>query len=362
MRVLFLTKYPEEGASSRYRVYQYLPYLEAAGIDYEVKPFMSSAMYRLLYQSGHTVAKLGHAVWASLRRLSLLAKAGKYDLIFMQRECLPLGPPVMERLFRRWGIPTIFDYDDALFIFKGSTHNRLADFFKRPQRFLEIFGLVDCVLAGNGWLRDRAAEYSADARIFLVAEDLVRYSCRPPHRNSETVTIGWLGSPSTEKYLHLITPALRDVCRRYPQVRLKVVGGGQYAAEGVPVEQVPWDFATEVAEMHTFDIGIMPLPLEEWSRGKSGGKARTYMAIGLPAVCTRIGFNCELIRDGETGFLVESVEEWTNVLALLVEKPELRQQVGNAARHEVEEHYSLDRMGAEFVTILQEVASRGRKA
>jgi len=101
------------------------------------------------------------------------------------------------------------------------------------------------------------------------------------------------------------------------------------------------------------------LPLEEWSLGKSGGKARTYMAVGLPAVCTGIGFNCELIRDGETGFLVREPEEWRLTLQRLIDDAALRQRVGAAARREVESRFSLDLLGPRFVAILREVAARG---
>jgi len=356
VKVLFLTKYPEEGASSRYRVYQYLPYLRQHGLICEVQPFMSPRMYGMVFRTGHTFVKTLHTGAAILRRLAVLFTARKYDLIFMQRECLPFGPPFMENLFRKWDIPTIFDYDDALFIFKSSTHNRLVDFIKRPQRIFEIFSLVDCVLTGNDYLRERAAEYSAKARTFLVAEDTDKYSQKPAYENNSVFTIGWLGSPSTEKYLHLITPVLQKICKKYPHVQLKVIGGGNFQAEGVPVVHLKWDMESEVKELHSFDIGIMPLPLEEWSKGKSGGKARTYMTVGLPAVCTAIGFNIELIDSGKTGFLVTSENEWIGVLSRLIEDPDLRKEVGTAAREFVLKHQSIHVLAPQLLEILQEVA------
>ena len=359
MKVLFLPRYPEEGASSRYRVYQYLSYLEAAGIEYDVEPFMSSAMYRLMMRPGHGIRKAVATLKATLHRFAVVRRAKEYDLVYLQRECLPFGSAWLERAIKKQGIKTIFDYDDALFIFKGSTHNKLADRFKRPEKYLEIFKLVDCVLAGNDWLRDQAGQYCRDARTFEVAENLERYTQRSPQVDTGAVTIGWLGSPSTEKYLRLIESALRAVCRKYPGTKLKVIGGGAFQAEGIPVEQVAWAMETEVAHLHTFDIGIMPLPLEEWSKGKSGGKARTYMAVGLPVVATGIGYNCELIKDGETGFLVKETAQWVAVLSRLVEDAALRQQTGDAARRYVAVHFALTKLGPRFADILREVAERG---
>lgn len=361
MKVLFLTKYPPAGASSRYRVFQYLPYLDAAGVDYRVQSFMNPAMYALSQRPGHALRKSLHAAAALTRRLAALWRCGRYDLIFLQRECLPLGPPLMERLFRRWRIPTIFDYDDALFLVKPSTYNGFADGLRSGARTREILRLVDCVLAGNDWLRARAVDAgAAAARTLHVAEDLARCVRRPAHAGTAT-TIGWLGSPSTEKYLELLRAPLRALCRRHPQLRLLVVGGGAFADPEIPVEHRRWDYAREVADLHEFDIGLMPLPLEDWSLGKSGGKARTYMAAGVPAVCTGIGFNLELIRDGETGFLVREPADWEAALERLIGDAALRERVAAAARTEVEQRYSLERLGPQFVTVLQEVAGHGRR-
>lgn len=358
MKVLFLPRYPIDGASSRYRVYQYLPYLKSGDISFDVEPFMSSEMYKLMMGPHKVPQKLFHLTKASIRRISIARKAKEYDLVFLQRECLPFGPPWIERYLKKQRIKTLFDYDDALFIFKGNTHNRFVDKFKRPDKYLEIFSLVDTVLAGNDWLRDRAARYCANSRTFEVAENLERYTSRPQEQSVEVLTIGWLGSPSTEKYLKLIEPALRNICARYSHVKLKVIGGGAFRAEGIPVEHVPWSLETEVQHLHSFDIGIMPLPLEDWSKGKSGGKARTYMAVGLPVVATKIGYNCELIKGRETGFLVQSETEWVAVLSRLIEDAALRRKVGDAARTYVEAHFDLKKLGPEFVEILKEVAGR----
>jgi len=361
MKVLFLTKYPLEGASSRYRVHQYLPYLDAAGIGYRVQSFMSPRMYRAMHTRGGAVGKALHATAAVLRRAAVTLGAGSYDLVFLQREWMPFGASLLKRVLHRRGTPLIVDYDDALFLFKPSTHTPMADAFRQPQRIVDLFRLADCVLAGNDWLRERAGEYCADARTFHVAEDLQRYIARPPSPDRAGVVLGWLGSPSTEKYLDALRVPLRELCRQHPGLRLRIVGGGAFADAEIPVEHVPWNLDTEVAQLHGFDIGLMPLPLEEWSLGKSGGKARTYMAVGLPAVCTGIGFNCELIRDGETGFLVREPQEWRQVLQRLIEDAALRERVGAAARREVEARFSLERQGPRFVDILREVAARGRR-
>lgn len=340
VRVLFLTRYPVAGASSRYRVFQYLPYLQELGVQCEVQSFMDDAMYRLSTQPGRSLRKVAATLRACARRLAALHRWHQYDIVYMQRELLPFGPPAIEHWLKRRGAVLFYDYDDALFIKKASRYNPVATLLRSPRKTLELFSLVDCVVAGNDWLRDAARTRGGHAVTVEVAEDTRRIPMHAPHTNSRPVTIGWLGSPSTVKYLQFIAPVLREVARRYPEVRFEIMGGGEFAMEGVPWQGREWSLEGELEALARFDIGLMPLPSEDWAKGKSGGKARTYMAAGVVPVCAAIGYNLELIRHGETGFLCTSHEEWLACITRLVEDPALRQRVALAARAEVERRFA----------------------
>ncbi|MEW9920332.1 glycosyltransferase family 4 protein [Marimonas sp. MJW-29] len=297
-------------------------------------------MYDLSFSPGRTAAKSAAALRATFRRIWALRTFRQYDIIYLQRELLPFGPPVFERLMKALGACLIFDYDDALFIKKPSRYSRLATMFRSPQKALKLFRICDCVVAGNDWLRDKAIEAGGKSMTVEVAEDTDRFRMRPSHTNADEVVIGWLGSKSTVKYLRLIEPVLARISERYPDVRFEIVGGGEFELPGLPVTHTDWSLDGEVDALHRFSIGLMPLPLEEWSRGKSGGKARTYMAAGVPAVCTAVGYNLELIKHGETGFLCTSDREWEEALSKLLEDPKLRQRVAEAARRDVEVRFS----------------------
>jgi len=358
LRVLFLTRYPLEGASSRYRVFQYLPHLNALGVDWTVSSFMSPAMYRLSFAPGRTVAKILHTLAATVRRLGVLAAARRFDVVYMQRELFPFGEPVVERWLKRQGVKLVFDLDDALFIGKPSRFNPIATWLRAPGKTLEVFALSDCVMAGNSYLRDVAVEHGAKrAEVFEVAEDTDRIRMRPAQVDRPQVVIGWLGSKTTVKYIRTIEDALREVHRHHPAVRLKIMGGGAFDLPGLPVETVEWSLEGELDALASFDIGIMPLPLEDWSQGKSGGKARTYMAAGVPAICSRIGYNIDLIRHGETGMLVLTHDEWVAALSSLIKDAGLRQRIGEAARADVMERFPVQGQAAGMVRILREVAA-----
>src|SRR6185369_17034762 len=98
-----------------------------------------------------------------------------------------------------------------------------------------------------------------------------------------TPVIGWSGSLSTIKHLQTVEDALRELRGRVDFL-LRVVGDQRYAAAGLAVESKGWSAETEVDDLRSFDVGIMPLPDDEWSRGKCGLKALQYMAVGVPTV------------------------------------------------------------------------------
>lgn len=356
--VLFLTRYPVEGASSRYRVFQYLPHLEAMGIDCEVQSFMDPSFYRLSQQKGRTAAKVLATLRATLRRLTALSRWRRFDLLYLQRELLPFGPPLIERWLKRRGAVLLFDYDDALFIGKPSRYTPIASWLRSPGKTRELLSLADLVIAGNGWLAAQAIDAGGRAVVVEVAEDVERYRPRNDMSADAVVTIGWLGSPSTSKYLQLIAGPLVRVAARHPDVRFEIVGGGGVEMPGVSWHETDWSRTAEIEALQRFDIGLMPLPREEWSLGKSGGKARTYMAAGVVPVCQAIGYNLELIRSGETGFLCDGESDWEETLEKLLTDGNLRRRIGAAAREEVRKRFDPQQQARTLVEIFEEIVDR----
>lgn len=360
LKVLFLTRYPIEGASSRYRVFQYIPHLEALGVRCEVQSFMSQAMYARYFSPGGSVQKVWYVLVAIAQRLSVLLSFRDYDIIYMQRELFPIGPPWVERYMKSRGAILLYDYDDALFINKQSRYNPLASVFRSASKTFDIFRLVDGVIAGNDWLRDTALSHGAKAVTLTVAEDTDRIKMHAPHTNNGPVTLGWLGSTSTVKYLRTIEPALKKIAEHYPNVRFEIMGGGDLQMDGVPWKHYSWSIDDELSALARFDIGLMPLPNEDWALGKSGGKARTYMAGGVVPVCSAIGYNLELIRDGETGFLCSDQAQWYEVISELISDADLRQRIALQAREEIVQKFCVSHQAFLLKDILDDaVAGRG---
>lgn len=361
MRVLFLVQYPRLAPSPRYRVYQLVPWLEQSGIECHVESLIDEPGYLTARSAGNYLRKSRMLAAGLARRLTSLLNAGKYDLVYVLKGAFPYGPPVIEKLLRTSRVPFIFDFDDAIHIHKKSCSHRFLDYLKSTRRVGQVAALASRVVVPNEYLADFARQFNASVTVVPEAEDTERLVPRCRHSNEEKLVIGWVGSSSTAKYLNLIQEALRTVCDRYPHVVLRVIGG-RFNADGVRTEVLKWQFEREVQQFHDLDIGIMPLPLEEWSKGKSGCKLRQYMAAGVPGVGTAIGYNLELVDHGRTGLLATTQQEWVECLSKLVESAELRNSIAAAAREDVEQRFALNVIGPQMEAAIRETVEACRTA
>lgn len=353
MRLLCLIPHPIEGQSSRYRLLQYVPHLEAAGISCTVSSFVSPAFYKILYERGRWVSKLGYAAMGVLRRVRDVLRSGRYDAVFIHLEACPVGPPVFEWCMSHRRIPIVFDLDDAVFLSRRSAAAPPGmGWLRRPDKVESILRWSRGVIACNDYLADFARHVNPRVYMIPTCVDTDRFTPAPKPPRSKPL-VGWVGSPSTASYLVELRRVLQRVAERHP-FSLKIVGAGSaIPMPGVEVVQEPWTMTRDVACFQELDVGIYPLPNEEWVLGKTGFKTVQYLSVGVPCVASRIGRNCEIIEDGVNGLLASSEDEWVEQLTRLLQDPLLRQRIGQAGRRTVQERYSLHTHAPAFVSALR---------
>ncbi len=357
MRVLLLTRYTRAGASSRIRCYQYLEYLRREGIDVTVAPFLDEDYLRGFAATGRRSVRAAAAAYP--RRLGWMLRARQYDLLWIQYELLPWVPDLLERLLAS-ATPYVVDYDDAQFHHYDRHPSRLI------RRILgnkldRVMARAAVVVAGNDYLAGRARGAGAqDVEIVPSAVDLRRYPPRSDLPRSTVFTIGWIGSPTTARYLRPIAAALSTVCGRIP-ARVLLIGSGAIDLGDVPLEVRPWIEDAEAEALRTLDVGIMPLSDGPWEQGKCGFKLVQYMAAAVPAVASPVGANCKILQHGVTGYLANTSAEWVSALDALASSADLRRRMGEGARRRAESHYSTDVVAPRLLEILTR-AGRVRRA
>lgn len=360
MRVLFLPLYPETMPSSRLRVYQYLPSLKRLGIEAEVIPAIKEPWFSRFYYSPSKWIHLIQYALEVYQNLWRLSRTRHYDVVFIQKGILSTNLRGFDRLVARSHPRLIFDLDDSVY---GRNFVEFSfPWLKRLQDSEQTAKLSSCsqaVIAGNSYLKECALRYNRNVFTIPTPVDTDRF--RPQERKSggkHEIVIGWIGIWGTVPWVRPLEKVFQELSRRYP-IRVKFItrrGPEPFDWPGTRFELTPWSYGTEVQEMGDFDIGVMPLPSTEWSRGKCSLKLLQYMALGLPSVSTRVGMNCEVVEEGVDGFLANDSEEWMEKLSCLIEDPLLRARMGEKARQKVIEHYSLRHSFPFLVEVLKKVA------
>ena len=354
-KILFLTKYDNAGASSRYRSLQYLPILKKAGLECEVSPLFSEQYLSYKYKYGSAPFKV--ILKSLILRLFAIFRALHFPVVVIEYELIPFFPPVFEWILNLRGCKLVIDYDDAIF----HRYDKHRNSFVRKlfsNKIASVMRAADVVVVGNGYLADYAYEAKAkQVELIPTVLDLSRYHMSTPKQNKDLFTIGWIGSPTTAKYLHNIVPALAHICKNNGGT-VTLIGAEDVGLSGVSVNRIPWSEDSEVENLLGFDVGVMPLPDEPWARGKCGFKIIQYMASGLPVIASPVGVNKDIVSNNNNGFLASSTEHWINALEVLRKDVELRRQMGKEGRKLVEKKYCIDVTGKKMVELFNNITKK----
>jgi glycosyltransferase involved in cell wall biosynthesis len=319
---------------------------------YRLRAFQSR-----LQAAGHRLElrSLPGGLWGRFR---LGADLGQAGAVVLQRRLLP-GWQLC--LLRRRVRRLLFDLDDAVFLRDSYARKGLYD-RRRLGRFARTVRLADAVVAGNSYLAAEAVRHSHhEVHVIPTCVDPARYPLAR-HVTREGVRLVWIGSSSTLQGLELAGPLLEAIGLSCPGVRLKLICDRFLRFQHMPVEDCPWTEAREAQDLAAADVGIAWVPDDDWSRGKCGLKVLQYMAAGLPVVANPVGVQAEMVRHGETGFLAQTPQEWSEAVRLLASDPDLRKRMGTAGRKRVERVYSVDTGAARWLALLDalERTSTGR--
>lgn len=358
--ILVLCPFPQGiAAGQRLKYEQYFSDWRAAGYDITVSSFMDRPMYDIAYEPGHTTAKLLGTLRGHVRRLRDLPRIGRFDLVYVFMWVTPFGTSLMERLTRALARRLVYDIEDNALVGqdipRADNPNPLARLLKGRGKTEYLIREADHVITSSPLLNDICLRMNRAKRCTYISSsvDTDRFVPVNRYEGSDGVIIGWTGTYSTKPFLDLLRPVFRKLAGRL-RFKLRVIGNFDYELPGVDLEVVRWTREKEVEDLQAIDIGVYPLPLDEWVIGKSGLKAIQYMAFGLPVVATDAGITAQVVRDGETGILVRTEDEWLDALERLVREPELRRRLGEAGRRDVLAKYSTKVIAGEYRRVLQD--------
>ena len=330
MKILFLTA-SRKTPSTRYRVLQNLTAWKSLGLEVEALPLPK----------------------ANRERLRLLFKLPAYDVVVLQKRLLHTHTLFFLRRFTR---RLVYDFDDAVMY---SDSNR-GEFFspRKLARFTATVRAADLVIAGNRYLAKEALKARARRVVVIpTGVDCGYFKPRPEKTEpSRPLVIGWIGSGPNLVYLETLVEPLNRLYEKRADFCLKVVCDRFPRGFRCPVEQVVWSAAGEVAALQSFDIGIMPLVEDPWTKGKCAFKLLQYMACGLAAVASASAVTREIIKPGENGFLAPDPVAMVEIIERLLDEPSRLAALGEAGRRSLFGRYDHATIAAAYAEQLMELA------
>jgi glycosyltransferase involved in cell wall biosynthesis len=360
-----------QAPASRFRVYQYLPYLRKAGIRYKVriskpaKYFHVTARFTRIANRHILLGRLwylGGKLWMVFNRL-LDAFFGslKYDACFIQRELIPIPDLFVEKFVLSCFNKVYFDFDDSIFLVpswgkspEGSLRNP-----EMEEKVNYLISRASQVIVSNEFLQEQVKNWNPRVAVIPTPVDTEYFRPSPQRSGAHfPLIIGWVGTSGNLFFLGQIMGIFENLWLNRKDFRLRIVCNIPEQDYGIDlkreyIEFLEWTLKDEIKNFDAIDIGIMPLGDDEWTRGKAGFKILQYMASGIPVVASPVGVNTKLVRSGENGLLANSGEEWQSALTSLLDNPELRSRLGDEGRRHVEENYSLEVIAPEWVGVLR---------
>jgi glycosyltransferase involved in cell wall biosynthesis len=326
MKIIFLTHSSDQG--HRFRVEQYFPFLLAHRMDPKWQPLPPS--------------------WKERR--NLYRQLPLFHVVCIQRRLLA---PFEFYQIRKKSSKVLFDLDDAI-MYRSSSSSRPFS-LSRWLKFRWMVKGSDAVTVGNQFLKNEVLKVDGKKKVFIIPTciDPNLYPQKKKVTHHQEVILGWIGTKGNLKYLKKLEPVFETIHQKFPQVRLKIVSNDFYDSTHLPVIKKTWRLEDENEDLISFDIGLMPLHDDLWSRGKCGLKIVQYLSVGLPVVCTPVGMNSDIIKEGENGFWATTHQEWVNRLSTLIQNPDLRYAMGLKGIETVGREYSLAVTSEKFFQVLQ---------
>lgn len=324
----------------RFRFEQYIDYLNQNGFDCELSSLLTEEDDKIFYSKGNWISKLLIFIKCFNKRLKDVKRVNQFDIVFVFREAFFTGTTYFEKRLSRLPVKVVFDFDDSIWLPNVSMANKRLEWLKNYDKTSELIKLSDLVFAGNQYLADYAKKFNANVKLIPTTIDTFYHV--PNKVENIQICIGWTGSSTTLKYFEDLIPVLLKIKHKYAdRITFKVIVDVEKKFPELGIRTTPWSLVSEIEELNMIDIGIMPLPKDEWAKGKCGFKGLQYMALEIPTLMSPVGVNCEIIQNGVNGFLPTKEEDWIEKISELIESKELRKKIGRAGRETVVENYSV---------------------
>lgn len=252
---------------------------------------------------------------------------------------------------RNTGMLLIYDLDDALLNIPRSH----VDFEHYKKLFPVITRSIEC--ADHVWVSSQALKHAVervnasievipnalDERLFVRGE--------APADNCVTRFV-YMGTITHAEDVALLKEPVQKALKKFgDRVAFSLIGGvpghnffaGWERVQVLPAAARSYpSFMSWLSVTNHWTAGLAPLQDTEFNRAKSYLKYLDYAALGLPGIFSDVECFRTVVRDRANGLMRgASAEAWFDAISVMVENPEQRDRMAQAAHQDFLQHHSL---------------------
>jgi L-malate glycosyltransferase len=341
-KILIVCPYPRDtGAGQRLKYEQYISDWEYCGAKVTIDNFFVEKAWPILHKKGQVIRKIFFTLLGYLRRIITLVNVPQHDYVYIHMWGTPIGPPIYETVLRIISKKVIYDLEDSIINSEDERKSALRKILKTKSKIRYLIKSSNYVIASSPALAlyCRKLNIYGCAKYITSSVDVGKFRKIKDNSLCNKISIGWTGTVSTFPYFLLIRDILIEMKKVY-DFRLVIIGNFNYQDEELDLELIQWSSDTEIEDLSRIDIGLYPLPDNDWVSGKSGLKAIQYQAMGIPFVASNVGNTPNVVEHERTGFLASNENDWKHYLALLLSDPHLRDEMGKNGIAKAHDHFS----------------------
>lgn len=352
-KILFIVHHrPNRSPGQRFRFEHHLEFLKQNGFEIKYSYLLNEFDDKIFYSKSKIILKFWILIKSFFIRFYDFFRAYNYDIVFIYREAFMLGTVIFEKLYKLTGAKIVFDFDDAIWLNDTSEGNQNLKWLKNANKYKKIIELSDIIFAGNKFLSEYASNFNNNIVILPTVINTSYHKPEKTQKDYNKICIGWTGSSTTLKHFETAIPFLKKIKDKFDNVYFKIIVNTEYYCKELETKSTLWNVNTEIQDLSEIDIGIMPLPNDDWSKGKCGFKGLQYMSLCIPTIMSPVGVNTEIIEDGINGFLANTENEWIEKVSQLIYSEQLRKNLGNSGYKTIIEKYSVDSQKHRYLEIL----------
>lgn len=275
-----------------------------------------------------------------LPELAHLVRGGKYDLV----HCWLFQSIIQGGIVcRSAGIPCIggvHSMRDLMVITKQKRWERYV--IDHSFDFMDLQVFTSCSMALD--FLDSGCVKRDSVRMVYNGVDC-DYFTPPQSGGSELVSVGRISPEKGLGELRKVVARLRDT---FPGMRCRIAGSGE------PQTFEEFEYDGHVDDIRKFLRRAAVYISTSHTEGLSMALLEAQ-ACGVPAVARNIGANSEVIEQGVTGFLCDTLEEFAEAVKLLWTRSDLRNEMAKNARKRIQEKFSIQQQIEKLESIYNEL-------